>query len=267
MKRVLLFVLLIYHLAPAAQENWKTSPMYFEITTQAGDTLTRTFTVYNESDQAKQFEIYAKDWTIEPDGNEPEFEPGEFELGCAGWITFSPQVLSIPPASSQQVRVTMIVPETVGSGNYWGALYVQAMEKQLAGQMGQRGQSMRMFVSLRNRVAFVMTIKGSEPLVREGVIDNVTARVGPDKKLNITAQFKNTGNMMLKCTGTVEIRDSMGETVTKFPFKDFYCMVDNSRKLNVEQDIYLKTGVYTALVIVDFNGDYLVAGEALFDVY
>lgn len=267
MKRVFLFVLLICHLAPAAEENWKTSPMYFEITTQAGDTLTRTFTVYNESDQTKQFEIYAKDWTINPNGEEPEYEPGEFKLGCAGWITFSPQVLSIPPASSQQVRVTMIVPRTVVSGNYWGALFVQAMEKQLAGQVGKSGQSMRMYVSLRNRVAFIMTINGNKPLVREGVIDNVVASVGADKKLQVTAQFKNTGNMMLKCTGTVEIRDSMGETVTKFPLNDFYCMVDNSRTLDIRQDLFLKAGVYTALVIVDFNGDYLVAGEALFDVY
>ena len=72
--------------------------------------------------------------------------------------------------------------------------------------------------------------------------------------------------MWLKCSGTVEIRNDMGHTVTSFDLPLFNCFPDDKRVVKAIHPLSASPGEYSALVVVDFKGDYLVAGEAFFDI-
>ncbi|MBN1825046.1 MAG: SPOR domain-containing protein [Candidatus Eisenbacteria bacterium] len=85
----------------------------------------------------------------------------------------------------------------------------------------------------------------------------------------VTVRVENTGNSILRCTGRAEIRDGGGaalDTLALGVEGRFTLFPGGTRELRVSGDRDLAPGTYTALAIVDFGGDYLVAGDAVFEV-
>ena len=64
----------------------------------------------------------------------------------------------------------------------------------------------------------------------------------------------------------MEIRDEMGEPIESFPLKSFTSLPGNEQILVTTRSVELEAGEYSALVVIDFNGDYLVAGETFFEI-
>lgn len=249
-----------------AQRGWQVSPMVFNLNVDNGDTLTQFFTVNNKAEEAQDFMVYAKDWNFNTDGSIPEFEPGSLGRGSAGWVMVAPQNFTIKPKMSQTVRFTMVVPDTDLSGSYWSALFVETDDKPtLASKMENEGRSLSIFVKIRAKILINVTLSGD--LTRDGEIANLEVELNSSQtSLALKSTFLNTGNMTLKCNGTVEIRDEMGEPIESFPLPSFTSLPGYERVAVTTHATDLEPGEYSAMVVIDFGGDYLVAGEAFFEI-
>lgn len=248
------------------QGNWKVSPMVFDLRVARGDTILRSFSVYNNTDEEIEFRIYQKDWVFTREGGDLESEPGTHPRGCSAWITTAPQTFTVASRSSQSVRFTLRVPEMDRVGSHWSAIYIEPFSKpKLASRAAGEGRTISVYLQLRAKVSIVATVAGN--LEQVGEITDIKVRYDPVKRnVQILSIFNNTGNTVLKCKGTVEIRDEIGEPVVSFPLKAFTSLPGYDRTVITQHSSALETGSYSALVIVDFFGDYLVAGEAFFEV-
>jgi len=121
--RISCFLFLI-NAALFAQGNGRVAPMVFKFSASEGDTLIRNFKIFNEADEVQQFSVYLKDYRITEDGGEQELDPGSHARGCASWLTLSPQKLEIQPHSSENVRYTFLVPDSIMSGSYWSSIFI-----------------------------------------------------------------------------------------------------------------------------------------------
>jgi len=86
------------------------------------------------------------------------------------------------------------------------------------------------------------------------------------KNILIRSKILNTGNLILKCQGTIEIRDEMGEAHLVLPMKKFTSLAEDERVVFAKSAVDLQPGEYSAVVVIDFEGDYLVAGETFFEI-
>ena len=240
--------------------------MIFNLTSPRGDTLTQFFTVYNKEEIARSFRVYKRDWTFTEKGHVLELEPGSHPRGCAGWLKVTPQNFTIDAKSSQTVRFTMIVPNTSKSGSYWGDIYVEPAEKpKLASKVESEGRSLTIFLKIRAKISINVTVEGD--LKRAGEITNVEVTPGTEETpITVHTTFRNTSNLILRCKGRVELRDERGETVETLGLGGFKVYPDGERTIKTQIKNALNHGEYSVLSVVDFDGDYLVAGEAEFEI-
>ena len=248
-------------------QDWKVSPMLYKIIVARGDTISKFINVYNESDQIKNFMVYKKEWHYTEDGKEPELEPGMLPRGCANWISIAPQRFSVKPKSSRSIRYTITVPRNIDQpGSYWTALYVEPSDAPaFTSTMRGQGATFEISNQIRAKIQIYLTLDGI--LRKEGKIINIVVDFdGIQKAVMVQSTFVNSGNMWLKCSGTIEIRNDMGQTVASFDLPLFNCFPDDKRIINTTHPLNARSGEYSALVVVDFKGDYLVAGEAFFDI-
>ena len=84
----------------------------------------------------------------------------------------------------------------------------------------------------------------------------------------MVVQFANTGNAHITTKGTIEVRDVFGETVRSFAVDPFPTLPGEERSLLVQDpsDEPLPEGVYYAIALFDFGGDYLIQGGLPFEV-
>lgn len=241
--------------------------MLYKLKVSRGDTISKFINVYNESDQKKDFVIYNKEWYYTEDGKEPELDPGTLPRGCGHWISIAPQRLSVEPRSTRSVRYTITVPKNLEKpGSYWTAIYVEpAGASPFTATRSGQGATFEISFQIRAKIQIYLTLDGS--LKKEGEITNIEVVFDAIRKnVMVQSTFVNSGNMWLKCSGTVEIRNDMGQPIVSFELPPFNIFPDSKRIVNVEHFLNASPGEYSALVVVDFKGDYLVAGEAFFDI-
>jgi hypothetical protein len=266
-KRFLIFPIFTLLSSFLYGQDWQVSPMLYQLTISRGDTISRFINVNNESDKIKNFMIYKKEWHYTEDGKEPELEPGMLPRGCANWISIAPQRFSVDPKSSRSVRYTIIVPKDLDQpGSYWTALYVEPADAPaFISKMSGQGATFEIAFQIRAKIQIYLTLDGA--IRKEGEITNIDVVFDSiENNVIVQSTFVNSGNMWLKCSGTVEIRNDMGHTVASFDLPLFNCFPDDKRVVKATHPLSASPGEYSALVVVDFKGDYLVAGEAFFDI-
>ena len=246
--------------------SWKVSPMTFHLDINPADKLSKSFTVINTCDDSLELVVYINDYFYDEKGGVEEVEPDVVNRGLAGWIDFSPHHLTISPGEKIQVRFTITTPDIVPSGSYWANFYVEPFDKNKFVRIKNiEGRNVKMYLLPRYAVQLIGTVKGN--LIKQGEI--TTVEVIPneqDTSLVVHTKFKNTGNLILRCKGTVEVRDEMGETVKKIDLGGFKTYPEGIRLMKTVIPQTLKSGEYSVVVIIDFGGEFLVAGEAFFEI-
>ena len=240
------------------------SPMEFHLRLAEGDENTQTFYVRNRGAETIALKVYVNDFWIEPDGREVFLDSGETERSCGPWVEITPEEIELAPDESQPIRFKLTVPpEKVGT--YWVMLFVEQITKPSI-KSAKRGEQQFNIISYqRVGVRVFEEIPGVEN--GEGKISAVN--VGWDAEneaLKVDLTFENDGELLLKCTGDVEIKDYKGEIAAKTELKEFSSYPKSHRIAGALFKEVLEPGQYTALAIVDYGEDFLVAGEAVFEI-
>jgi len=267
MKTFSIFLLVVAAILIFNQEAGATfvaTPMEFYLNVPEGQEITQTFFVRNRGEETISLKVYTGDFWIDPEGKESFLEPGKVERSLAKWIEVSPEELELAPGQSQAIRFKLTMPPE-SKGSYWGMVFAEQISKPTikTAQKGQQQFNIIAFQRIGIRI-FEDTLK-TQP--SGGKISQVNVSWDTaTESYKVGLKFENEGDMLLKCRTTIEIKNNKGETEKGTQLEQFNCYPKASRIASGYITSALVPGKYTALVIVDYGADTLVAGESIFEV-
>jgi len=244
------------------------TPMLVEADVERGVTYNGTIAVFSNTKEVEQVKVSIADWDKKPNGDDTEFEPGTLERSCSKWINIGPTKFDVPVDQWVNVRYSFTVPDDA-IGSYWTFAIVEA-DKKPSKPSESNGKIQTMIeTSFRYIVRIVVTV--DEGRVYDGKINGISVfKPAPDSQFKdfpsvARVVFENTGNVLLKPQGYVDIRNLDGETVEKVEIQPkSYVIPERERWLDVPVKKNLENGEYIAVAVLDYGGDNLVAGEAHF---
>ena len=243
------------------------SPMEVHLEIEAGRRGAAPLTISNTGKRPVTLKLYLSDSRFQRSGKEENLAPGEVERSCAPWVVLREEVLDLEPFEIRRVPVVIEVPPAA-EGSYWTKLYIEEISNPTATGAQIEDKSYQLYLKQRMGIRIFEEVRGTlEPEARVTYVAVKQDSVSTPPRVLVSVD--NPGNCLLRCTGSVEIRNSYGVAVdtllvgTEGRFTLFPAM---PRDLETTGDTVLNPGTYTALAIVDFGGDYLVAGDAVFRV-
>lgn len=167
------------------------------------------------------------------------------------WLTVTPQRFKIDAGQVQEVTFRIQVPYGA-AGTYWGMIFVEGSPRP------QEREGATVLAIERFGVKIYETVPGTEVLSGRVLQVRKTA----DDPLTFTVSFENTGNVQLRPTGKIDIINQNGDTVRTLEIEEFPILPQRVRTLTVADtlDRSLPSGIYRALVTVDYGGDNLTGG-------
>ncbi|MDP2911764.1 MAG: hypothetical protein Q8N76_05485 [Candidatus Omnitrophota bacterium] len=261
---IILAIVAMAWFCSAASAAFVVTPMEFHVNVASNETGAYSFWVKNRGEETIALKVYVGDFLIQPDGKEAFLEPGAVERSCSKWVTVSPEEFELAPDESKAVRFEINVPPEK-SGSYWGMVFIEQTNKPTI-KTAQKGQQQFNILSFqRVGVRIYEDTPGSKP--GEGKITQVTiGEGGKDEFLRVDLKMENNGDVILKGKGSIDIKDDKGENIESVVVNEFNCYPKSSRIVTTFVKDKLKAGHYSALAVIDYGADFLIAGEAVFDV-
>jgi len=217
--------------------------------------------VMNVGDEPSRVKISQGDWNEDLYNRDRYFSPGALERSGANWMMSSPESFSLRPQETKEVRVEVTVPEDNKlSGSYWSLLFVEEESTPTKAENGQTGintivrYGVKVFVALENTQ------------IMNGAIANMSISTAENNELLFEITFENKGNVLLHPMGYLEIRNEEGETIKDLNIDRFSVLPEHSEISKMLTEKPKDVGQYTALAVLQFGADYLVAGELVFKV-
>jgi hypothetical protein len=243
------------------------SPMEHHLEVRAGETGATVVTIKNTGQRSLTLKLYLCDSEYSPDWQEADRPAASLERSCASWIRLEEGLLEIGPGEVRRVALGMDVPGSAG-GSYWTKLYIEEISTPEGVRRQMAGRTYRVFMKQRMGIRIWEDVPGTA--IRDALVSEVAVRPGEAAgSRSIGVRVENAGNAVLRCQGRVELRTSAGavaETLSLGSKGEFLLFPGGRRNLAAASALRLPPGTYTALAVVDFGGDHLVAGEDVFRI-
>ncbi len=188
-------------------------PTVSEISVPAGGSYAGVITVTNVSKDALEITSKIMDWEYEScAGAKKYFPTGTSRYSCSGWITYTPDSFRLEPGQSQEVHYTLTAPAAASGGYFSMALFGAV----IPGAKTSNGVTVN--IALNMATLFVVEIENTQD-VRGSLKELDVVRSAASGPLEVTARFRNEGNVRVNAQGRLSILNTDGSTVgwTRFP--------------------------------------------------
>ena len=255
--RILAGFLCAFTLLGAGEAAWAfgfgVEPAKVEVSVPAGKRRGQTLTVKNaKPDAPVHLTVYVRDVVFLPDGTH-EFPPaGSTDWSCAGWVSFVPKELDIPANASQEVRVSVAVPEGATGGHYAMIFF----------ETGPSYAEQGIGVNFRIGALVEAVVPGTERYDAKLRDLSFVPRNGA-----VAALFNN-GNLLIRPSGLIKVFDGSGKKVRQVPFNPntLGVLPKTLRTFSVEFEEPLPDGTYQLKAEVDYGARTIIVGERSFHV-
>jgi hypothetical protein len=241
------------------------SPMEHHLAVPAGGRGSASLVIRNTGARPLSLKLYLADSQFESDGREAELVLGTLARSCAPWVELGPELIELAPGETRNVFFDVETPFDA-RGSYWTKLYIEEISTPEPTQQSMSGRTYQVFMRQRMGVRIFEEVPGTA--VPEMIVERVQIESSLDAR-DVVLSVVNTGNVLLRCRGWIELRNSAGEIVeTLRPGADgqFTIFPDSRRELTARSKTDLAPDTYTVLAIVDYGGDSLVAGEEILEI-
>lgn len=205
--------------------------------------------VTNDSDRAVQVVVSMSDWDRDSLGVNRFYDPGTLPQSCGARLRAFPTSFQLAPRSTDVVRVTLEGAETEGC---WGIVFIQTYEPTPPVQQSQ------LTYTVRTGVKVYVEPTGA---LQEGDVDDV--RLEPQDTTGVrkvAVWFANRGAAHLRTRGVMEIRRPDNSVAASVKVDEFPSVPGALRKLLLPLP-RLPAGTYIVLVMLDYGGDAIAAGQ------
>lgn len=245
---VLVAIVAVLVLLPSASAaQFSAHPVQIEL--NAVDRVeTETITVQNRSGEPLDLRVYVSDYDRAVEGGHSYLSFGEHPNSCAGRLQVFPDQLSLQPDESSQVRVRL----EPDSATCWGIVFIERRELTPSG------------ITIAQRIGakvFGLGVGGPPA----GKVVAMTVDTADEPSALVT--FENEGDRIVEITGEIEVRDLEGEIHQVLELDPGRVLPGRSRRFRVSLGgLSLEPGQYLLVAILDFGAEYLVGGQAMYEV-
>ncbi|NUJ97687.1 DUF916 domain-containing protein [Candidatus Gracilibacteria bacterium] len=123
----ILFLIPFYQHTFGAEIDVTVSPVRYELTSDTGSSVTKSIKIINNSEEAVNLNINAKDCNTFNNSGTPKCFPPEQNTNMrrtlAPWISSFPETINIPARGEENITLTINIPSDANPGGHYGALF------------------------------------------------------------------------------------------------------------------------------------------------
>lgn len=232
--------------------SFSVEPARIELTIPAGKQRGKTVRVNNaRADAPIHVKIYAQDVIFLPDGTNDFPAPGSTAWSCAKWVRAIPQELDIPAGKSQDVRISIAVPEGM-QGGYYAMVFFETHPSYVEKGIG---------INFRIGALTQVTIPNTE--MYQAKLADMTF----PKMTETQIEIFNEGNVLIRPKGKVKIFNAAKKKVAQVEFNPMRLGIlpKSLRKFPTALGT-LAPGAYQLKAEIDYGTRYLLVGERQFEI-
>lgn len=220
---------------------------YFVFEAEPGTVLSGQVFVKNTGTAVGTARLYAVDTATGNTGG-ISFRMRQDPVELAGtWIKPASDTVTLNPGTGAMVGFTVMVPDGVRAGQHIGGLVLESQGTEVVVNEPEGENKAAFVVDVQTRSAMAVQVNILGTAVSQ--IDVTGLRLGGHNDQQILyLQLRNSGNQMLKPTGTIKVLNSNGDTVQHLRFTLGAFLPDS----DIEYPIYIEN---TALGTGDYLGD------------
>lgn len=251
-------VLLAVALPAGAQVDLGLSPMKVEFPVTAGRTFSGTLVLTNgvakTRIRAELLDLYVDETTT------PQFvlkAPAEAEYSCRSWLSANPMELEMGPRSTALVRYSVRVPVGASERSYHCALGFRT----LAAPTETAGTAMHTAVRM---ITVFYPILGKPAI--SGVIKGVKLEQvpnGSETLWRVVVVMENSGQMLYRPAGKVEVVDAAGKVVESVELAAFPALPKRQQRYVLPLKTSLSPGAYTLRARIEVGPEIQEASVAV----
>jgi len=240
-----------------------TSTLGIDISLAPGNSTSASFVITNGNAEATEIEIEIVDFERDINGAVQILPPNSIEESLVDYISVASDRITLDPGegSTERIQFSINLPENE-AGPHWALMLVREVipDDDSGGGPGAVGE-----VGLQ----FGIQIRQEDPtsLDNDGRILDVDVQFPEDDNpLQVIADYENVGTTFQHASGELRIVDNAGNIVVQIEIAPFRTLPGRTRRLVVDVLESLPAGEYLALAIIDFDADFLLAGQARFRI-
>jgi len=167
-------------------------------------------------------------------------------LSCAPWISFSPAEFTIPAFGNQAINYIVKVPKDVVGGHYAVLFFETIMTKPVP------EQGIGLGVAVRIGSLFYIEPQGT--IKREIGIEKLSLdRTSENSPLNISLDFKNSGNVDIIASGNFDLMNRAGMVYARGEFNQVYTFPNDVATLKGKWKESIPAGKYDLIITLDLG--------------
>ena len=229
-----------------------------EATLQPGEKFEGEITLKNRGETPWEVTVYKNDYLFYADGTIIYGEPGEAARTNAGWLSLSPNALTILPDETASIFYTLQVPDDQDlSGTYWSIIMIEPTSETGPQVLEDKEHKLKIGIQTRVRYAVqIITNIGDAGAPEINFLDKKL--IHEDGKRILQLDVENSGERWLSPAVRVELYDDSGNRMARSESKKKRIYPECSVRYDVDLT-EVPPGDYRALVVLD-NGDEHVFG-------
>jgi len=251
-------------------EGIKISPVRLEDLVDPGQIISKTVSVTNQSNSAREIFIFLRDFKAEGEGGQAKLiEPGSEEGSyLASWIEIATSGISFLPHEEKQIPFIVKVPEDVGPGGYYGAVVFGTKPPEFNPESENRGAGMS--IGQQAATLLLFQVKGDvyeEANIREFSTDKEYYNTPFD--VQFSTRIENKGNVHVSPVGTLTIKNQLGKTVEEIIFNEKVSNIlpHTFRKFQHSWSGDMAFGKYTAILGLTYGTPTKTGGQGMQSLY
>lgn len=267
--------------AEAAELGLGVTKNTFDLEILPGDSYEGELTVFNESEEVPiPVHIQLSLWNLKEDSDDYEFVVAEPALNAAKWFEFEEGTdFILDPDGSRTVDFRIVPPRDVVLGSYLVMMRFQAvLPEHYFAKGGPRTipeLGVLFFIKIAPLTldgegglydADILEFQGTDTLpvplldrLLGQIISEAKAGVLEDMVRKFAAKIRNTGLYHFKASGTIEIKNMLGQTVAKAELPPRYLLPNRNRSFDIqviegEESFWRRNtyfGPYTAVMVLN----------------
>ncbi len=180
-------------------------PPSLEYVAKPGESVEGIMKLINEEGETKTLYVSTANFTAKGETGTPDFQFDVPSSNLASWITVGTQELTLESQRTQQVPFTITIPETAEPGGYYAGIFfgTQPLQNTGAGQIG-----------IGSKIGTLIILRVEGEIFESATIEEFGFDVAKSKfnrlPLNFMLRMRNNGNVHVRPTGTVTVRNMLG---------------------------------------------------------
>jgi hypothetical protein len=228
---------------------------YFLLHAHPGEYLQEQMRVTNAGNITGTAKLTPVDATTAQNSGIVYLNPGSARRNVGSWVTMSTQEVTLAPGQSKVVALGVSVPQNASSGQHVGGIVAQDMALQHT-TSSSGTNTFQIAIQHVTIVPIELILPGPriEQLVAKGIQIG-----GYNSAQTVNINLQNTGNAIVKPSGTLQVTDTNGTVLQKFTITmDMFLPQTSINYSTYVQGKALGVGYYLASVQLNYgNGQFL----------